>query len=123
MARFFAKTTATLFAAAILCISAVAPAWADPTGTYSVKGTNPGNDGTYSGTVTITKTGDTFKIVWKINDDVTTGTAVGNDDILSIGYASGSKPGVGLYVKDNGVWKGVWSYLGQTSVGSEIWSQ
>jgi hypothetical protein len=113
----------SLIAAAILSFGLAIPAWADPSGTYSVSGSNPDGGASYEGTVTITKTGDTFKIVWKIGDTSTTGTAVGNDEILSIGYASGAKPGVGLYVKQDGKWKGVWSYLGQTSVGQESWQQ
>jgi hypothetical protein len=113
----------SFFVAALLVAGLAMPAWADPSGTYSVTGTNPDGGDSYDGTVKVTKTGDTFKIVWNIGGDTVTGTAVGNDDILSVGYSSGTKPGVGLYVKDNGKWKGVWSYLGQTSVGEEAWSQ
>jgi len=113
----------TLFAAAVLAASFAAPAWADPSGTYSVDGTNPDGGAAYTGTVTVTKTGDTFKVDWTIGDHTVTGTAVGNDDLLSIGYSNGTQPGVGLYVKQDGKWKGVWSYLGQTSMGTESWSQ
>ncbi|HTJ57100.1 MAG TPA: hypothetical protein VL418_05990 [Devosiaceae bacterium] len=112
-----------IICAALLLAGLAMPAWADPSGTYSVKGTNPGDGSSYDGTVKISKSGDTFKVVWTINGDTSTGTAVGNDDLLSIGYSSGDKPGVGLYVKEEGKWKGIWSYLGQTDLGTEVWTQ
>ncbi len=108
-------------AAAMLSLALVVPAWADPSGTYAVAGTNP-DASAYTGSVVLTKTGDTFKVVWTIGSNTVTGTAVGNDDILSIGYATGTQPGVGLFVKESGKWTGVWSYLGQEAVGSETWT-
>jgi hypothetical protein len=112
-----------LLAAAVLCLAAVAPAWADPAGTYTVSGTNPDGTTKYQGTVTVTDTGDTFKVVWTIGDSTTTGTAIGNDDVLSIGYATGDNTGVALFTSKNGVWDGVWSYLGQTKLGLEEWTK
>jgi hypothetical protein len=44
----------------------VASSLADPAGTYRVSGTNPGNGTTYSGTVTVERTGDTFLVRWTI---------------------------------------------------------
>ena len=48
---------------AVLGVLTAAPAHgADPVGSYSVEGTNPGHDGTYRGTVIVTRTGDTFRV-------------------------------------------------------------
>ena len=112
-----------LIVAALIGVAFVVPAWADPSGTYKVAGTNPDGSTKYQGDVTLTKTGDTFKVVWTIAGNTVTGTAVGNDDILSIGYASGTQPGVGLFVKKDGKWEGIWSYLGQETMGVEDWTQ
>jgi hypothetical protein len=51
--------------AAAFIFSATA-AFADPVGKYDVEGTNPGSDKTYSGTVSVERTGQTYKIVWDI---------------------------------------------------------
>jgi hypothetical protein len=55
--RLFA---AVAFAAAVVSSAAFA---ADPVGRYAVSGVSPGGGGSYSGTATVTKTGDTFKVV------------------------------------------------------------
>ena len=48
---------------AVLAALAAAPAHAaDPVGFDSVEGKNPGHDGTYCGTVIVTRTGDTFRV-------------------------------------------------------------
>jgi hypothetical protein len=112
-----------ILAAAFLCLAAVAPAWADPSGTYKVSGINLDGTTKYDGSVTLTQTGDTFKVVWTFGDTTVTGTAIGNDDVLSVGYASGTNSGVALFTSKDGNWEGVWSYLGQTKLGSEQWSK
>ena len=59
-----------LIFAAVLAVVAFldhSPAFAgDPVGTYSVIGSNPGGRGRYSGTVTVERTGDTFRVTWDI---------------------------------------------------------
>ena len=40
----------------------------DPAGTYNVVGSNPGGRGRYSGTVTVERTGDTFRVTWDIGN-------------------------------------------------------
>ncbi len=94
-----------------------------PSGTYKVNGTNPDGSTKYQGSVTVTKTGDTYKVEWTIGTEDIVGTAIGNDDVLSVGYASGTQPGVALFTSKDGNWGGIWSYLGQTSMGQEAWSK
>lgn len=105
-------------AAALLWSVATAFA-ADPSGTYDVQGTSP-EGSTYSGTVTITQTGQTFKMIWKIGGDTYRGTAIGDKDFLAVSYTSGSDTGLALYGADGGNWKGIWTYAGGTKIGSEM---
>ena len=44
-------------------------AFADPVGKYDVEGTNPSGS-TYSGSVSVQKTGDTYKVTWTIGGKV-----------------------------------------------------
>jgi hypothetical protein len=109
----------SLLAAAALLWSVTIAFAADPTGTYDVQGTSP-DGSTYSGTATISQTGQTFKVIWTIGSDKYTGTAIGNKDFLAVSYTSGSETGLALYGADGGNWKGVWTYAGGTKIGSEI---
>src|SRR5664280_1264646 len=52
--------------AAALLWSAASAFAADPVGSYSVQGSNPGNRGNYSGTVTVEKTGETYRVIWVV---------------------------------------------------------
>jgi hypothetical protein len=112
-------TMRSLVVVAALLWSVATAFAADPSGTYDVQGTSP--DGSkYSGTVTITETGQTFKMVWKIGSDTYTGTAIGNKDFLAVSYTSGSDTGLALYGAEGGNWKGIWTYAGGTKMGSEL---
>jgi hypothetical protein len=47
-----------LLAVTVALLWSVAAAYAaDPVGSYTIKGSNPGDNGKYTGTVTVTKTG------------------------------------------------------------------
>jgi len=65
-----------LAAAAVVAMIATS-ALADPIGKYSIRGTNPGDGKPYSGEVTVTRTGDTYRVVWLIGSDTYTGTGIG----------------------------------------------
>ena len=110
------------FAAALLIVSATA-ALADPVGKYDVEGTNPGNGKTYSGTVSVERTGQTYKIVWEIGGTSYTGTGIGNKDFMAVSYRSGSQTGLALYAPDGDGWIGVWTYAGGTQMGTDHWTR
>ncbi|MFN3657220.1 MAG: hypothetical protein ACK4UO_08205 [Pseudolabrys sp.] len=113
-----------LFAVALaLAWSAVAAFAADPVGTYSVEGTNPGGGSRYSGTVTIAKTGETYRVVWVVGGTRYVGTGIGNKDFIAVSYRSGNDTGLALYGADGGNWAGVWTYAGGTQMGAEIWKR
>lgn len=108
----------------VLWTASAAPVKADdPVGRYTVTGTNPGNRGTYSGSVVIDKTGDTYRVVWQIGNDRYIGTGIGNDQFIAVSYKFGSDTGLALYSASGAGWKGIWAYSGGQTLGSEIWSR
>jgi hypothetical protein len=111
-----------LFVAAALLCSVVAAFAADPVGSYDVKGQNP--DGSqYTGSVTVKRTGDTFKVTWQVGNTRYDGTGIGNEKFLAVSYTAGDESGLALYGADGGNWKGIWTYSGGTKMGAEFWSR
>ena len=130
-----------LLAGALLLAAVVAlagpAALADPIGTYRVVGTNPDSGGEYRGTVTVTRTGETYSVVWQIGNTRFVGTGLGavirnggffigpaesSDSALAIGYASGNSFGMAMYFeREDGRWEGVWTYGGSDKVATEVW--
>ena len=115
MRRFFVV-------AALLCSVASAFA-ADPVGAYRVEGTNPGSGSKYSGTVTIEKTDQTYRVTWVVGASRYVGTAIGDKNFLAVSYRSGNETGLALYGEDGGNWAGIWTKAGGTTMGSEIWKR
>lgn len=108
--------------AALLCSVMTAFA-ADPVGTYDVSGANPGGGSQYSGTVSISKTGETYRVVWQVGSTRYIGTGIGNKDFIAVSYKSGSDTGLALYGADGGNWSGVWTYAGGREMGAERWQR
>src|SRR3569833_207213 len=87
MGGVFMKFAIALGAAALVwSTSAIA---ADPIGTYDVEGANPGGGSKYHGTVTVEKTGETYRVVWVVGSTRYVGTGIGNHDFLAVSYRSG----------------------------------
>jgi hypothetical protein len=84
---------------------------ADVEGTYSAKGTNPDGKGEYTGSVIISKTKDTYLVVWSVGT-VYIGTGIVVDDILSVAYVDANKKSFGIVaykILDSGKkLEGVW---------------
>jgi hypothetical protein len=113
-----------LFAVSIALLWSVTLAFAaDPIGSYTIEGTNPGGNGTYSGTVEVTKTGETYRMIWVVGGTRYVGTGIGTKDFIAVSYKSGSDTGLALYGADGGNWAGVWAYSGARQVGTEIWKR
>lgn len=108
-------------ATAVLLLSSVVSFAAEPVGTYKVEGANPGGDSEYSGTVTVDKTGETYRVVWVVGGTRYIGTGIGNKEFLAVSYRSGNDTGLALYGEDGGNWTGVWTYAGGKKVGAEHW--
>ncbi len=94
---------------------------ADPAGTYKIEGTNPGGKGHYSSTLSVERTGETYRIIWVVAGTRYVSTGIGNREFLAVSYRSGNDTGLSLYGEDGGNWKGLWTYAGGNTVGAERW--
>jgi hypothetical protein len=114
-------------------------ALADPTGSYKVVGRNADNGNTYTGTVEVSRTGPTYKVVWDIDGKKSIGTGLGShfdnpttvstgpasekDSALSVGYVNKDSFGIGYYYRRaDGSWTGIWTYGGSQHITSETWT-
>jgi hypothetical protein len=109
-------------AAAAVLVAFSAAAWAaSPTGSFQVSGTNPGGGGAYQGTVSVTPTGDTFRVVWHVGDSTVTGTGLWVDEKFCVGFQGNS---IAVYTdQGGGVWAGHWANGTDTQVGTERWTK
>jgi hypothetical protein len=101
----------------------IVAAFADPVGKYDVEGSNPGNGKNYTGTVSVERTGDTYKVVWVIGGTRYTGTGIGNKEFLAVSYRTGNDTGLALYATTKDGWKGIWTYANGTQIGTEEWTE
>ena len=128
-----------ILSATLSLFLAVPPAaFADPVGKFDVRGINPDDDLEYTGTVKITRTGSTYKVLWQIGDGDLMGTGIGiklvdgkpvlgpasADDVgISIAYGSRVTFGNGVYFEQpDGRWHGTWIYNGWDQISTEDWT-
>ena len=105
-------------------VTALSSAWAgDPAGSYSLVGSNPGGKGRYAGTVTVERTGDTFRITWDIGNQTFVGTGIGGEKGFAMSFRSGNQTGVAIYGVKGNDWEGVWTFTGAKEVGGESWTR
>jgi hypothetical protein len=124
---------------AFILIAAPALALADASGTYNVVGRNADDGSTYKGTVEVSRTGATYKVVWVIGGQKSVGTGLGShfengttivtgpatdkDTGISVGYINKDSYGIANYYRQpDGSWKGVWTYGGSQHITSETWT-
>ena len=112
-----------LILVATFIVLGIASAFAGPAGKYDVEGTNPGNGKEYSGTVSVERTGDTFKVTWNIGGTRYVGTGIGDKEFLAVSYRAGDYTGLALYAATKDGWKGIWTYADGTKIGSEVWTE
>lgn len=108
-------------ACAIVALFATTALAADPAGRYRAEGTNPGSGSTYSGTVTVSRTGETWSVVWVVGNTRYVGTGIGDRNFIAVSYRAGNATGLALYSAEGGNWKGVWAYAGSQQIGTERW--
>ena len=92
------------------------------TGAYKiVKSTTPGGGKGYAGTVTITPSGDTYTVAWKLTSGESyNGVGVRQGDLLVVGWGiSQDSVGVVHYWKQGAALQGVWAIPGGKSLGTE----
>jgi hypothetical protein len=92
-------------------------------GRYRVVGSNPGSGTNYSGTVTVERTGDTFRVTWDIGNQTYVGTGIGSDKGFAVAYRSGNQTGLAIYGAKGEGWEGVWTYTGGRDIGGEAWTR
>ncbi|MDO6963096.1 hypothetical protein [Rhizobium alvei] len=113
-------------------------ALADPSGTYNVRGLNPDDGKEYTGTVEVSRTGETYTVVWEIAGTKFVGTGLGakfngdrfemgpaspDDTAISVGYISSNSFGMAMYFQqEDGSWQGVWTYGGSKKAAPENWT-
>jgi hypothetical protein len=91
-------------------------------GSYDATGINALDGTSYSGTVTITRSGDVYEVTWKVGDSSYIGTGVRVDDVLSVGYTDETKSWfgvVGYHIGKGGRLLGTWCTLLGKTVGTE----
>jgi len=108
---------------AVFILGLAAPIFAaDLAGSYSAQGTNPDGTGKYKGSVIITRTQDTYQVVWSVGA-VYVGTGLVVGDVFSVAYADENKSWFGVVayrILDGGKkLEGIWSAHGGKVLGSE----
>ena len=109
---------ATLTAAFLIAVPAFA---ADPAGTYRVEGTNPGGRGSYVGSVTVHRTGQTYNVTWTISGSQHVGTGIANNHSFTTSWSGASTGGTALYAPAGNNWTGIWTENGGQQIGTERW--
>jgi hypothetical protein len=107
----------------LLALSSTLALAADPEGKYRVTGSNPGGGASYAGTVTVERTGDTFRITWDIGNRTFVGTGIGSERGLAVSYRSGNQTGLAIYGPQGDGWQGVWAYMDGRTIGGESWTR
>ena len=94
------------------------PALAQPVGTFAVTG-----DG-YTGTVTVTQTGQTFDVVWTVGNQHFRGVGILQNGLLSVGYSGEGNTGVALSRETApGIWEGPWAFVNEQQTHTERWTR
>ncbi len=92
-------------------------------GRYTVAGTNPVGGGTYGGTVTVSRQGEAFRVVWLTGGDPVEGIGVVVNDVLAVAYGGAGAPGACGVVAYNTAgddgFEAVWATMGGTALGTE----
>ncbi len=107
----------------LLLVLLATPALADE-GRYRLTGTSPGGGGAYSGEVELQKRGETFYAAWVVGEQQYIGVGLLVADQLS--FAIQDRQGqvfVAVYRRTATGWGGVWTTLGGTTVGTELWEK
>jgi hypothetical protein len=86
----------------------------DLSGRYDCVGTNPGG-GTYRGTVTISRRGETYLVTWVIGQGETyKGLGIVQEKVLAVGYFGGFNGVVAYKIEPSGKLVGKWAVVGES---------
>jgi hypothetical protein len=91
-------------------------------GNYSVSGTNPGNTGSYRGTLEVIARGGVYQFRWNAGTQYD-GVGVQLGDVVAVAFANGGNgKGCGVIdynIQSNGTLDGKWGYWGTNEAGTE----
>lgn len=90
-------------------------------GEYAVKGTNPGGNGNYAGTLTMKKKGDVYEMQWSVGTNYS-GVGIQHGDILSVGWGTAGRSGYGVvsyHIAADGSLTGQWATAKADGMGTE----
>lgn len=88
-------------------------------GTYAITGTNAGNNAPYKGTLTIQKTGATYRLTWKTGNVSYNGIGLLDGSKLVVGWGFGNAFGVVRYAMNGNAAQGIWAMGGGQAIGTE----
>lgn len=83
----------------------------DVTGDYTILGSTTEGDGEYKGTLTITRKGEVYKLVWTTVDGNYVGTGLITKGVLSAVWRLGEEIGVSSYIVEETRLVGTWAFL------------
>ena len=101
----------------LLVLAAAAPLSAKTafSGTYTINGNNPGV-GPYSGTLTITASGDVYNVYWAIGNLQYSGVGLVVNDTLAVAYSGADRSWLGVIAyraRPDGSLEGKWAVQGR----------
>lgn len=94
---------------------------------YKVEGVAANGTALYEGTAEVERVGDTYTVVWQLQDgrEVYLGTGIRRGDSFAVVYQSPHSPmapGLVLYsIAEGGAMTGYYSSLGASTIGAETW--
>lgn len=97
------------------------PNAAAPLGQWKVLGSNPGEpQKRYQGSVSITQLGQTYRVVWTVENQQIVGHGILFNGVFSVAYTGG----IAVYVLNaQGQWEGQWSPNNGPTLGLEVWAR
>lgn len=90
-------------------------------GTYNIVASHsPIGGKSYTGTVTIQPTGETYTLQWNLPRESYGGVGIKRGDLLVVGWGAGKGAGVVAYTGKGDDFDGVWATPGGTQLGTEV---
>ena len=90
-------------------------------GTYKIVASqSPVGGKSYTGTVTIQPTGDTYSLRWQLANESYAGVGIKRGNVLFVGWGAGKGSGVVVYTRRGDDLDGVWASPGGTQLGTEV---
>ena len=93
------------------CFTHTAAAATDITGDYSIIGSTTDGDGEYTGSLSISRKGEVYKLTWTTGNGKFTGTGLITKGVLSAVWHQADDIGVSSFIIEEGKLVGTWAFL------------